>query len=52
MNERQEAFLVLKQVLLEDGYASLLMRNRFSHASKQEIALITQLVYGTLQNQY
>ena len=52
MNERYEAFQILKKVMLEDGYASLLMRNRFTNASKQEIALVTQLVYGTLQNQY
>ena len=52
MNERYEAFQILKKVMLEDGYASLLMRNRFSNATKQEIALVTTLVYGTLQNQY
>ena len=52
MNERYEAFQILKQVMLEGGYASLLMRNRFKDASKQQIALVTQLVYGTLQNQY
>lgn len=50
MNERKEAYELLKEVMLEGGYASLLMRNRWKYATKQEIALMTQLVYGTLQN--
>ncbi|MDD6466607.1 MAG: 16S rRNA (cytosine(967)-C(5))-methyltransferase RsmB [Erysipelotrichaceae bacterium] len=50
MNERKEAYKLLKEVMLEGGYASLLMRNRWKGATKQEVALMTQLVYGTLQN--
>ena len=49
---RKEAFEILCQVLINDGYASLLMRTRLEKYDEMNRAFITQLVYGVLENYY
>ena len=49
---RKEAFEILCQVLINDGYASLLMRTRLEKFAEVNKAFITQLVYGVLENYY
>ena len=50
MSARTAAYEVLEQVFLHEGYASLLMRNRWNTLEESQRPLATQLVYGTLQN--
>ena len=49
---RKEAFEILCQVLIDGGYASLLMRTRLEKYSDTDKSFITQIVYGVLQNYY
>lgn len=51
MSIRKEAWDILDTVMQHGGYAGLLMRHRLNDAEKADVALATQLVYGTLQRQ-
>ncbi len=50
MNARKTAWNILCRVLLEGGYASLLMRNMPKELSAEDRALVSEIVYGTLRN--
>lgn len=50
MNARRLAFTLLKQICIEQKYSNLLLRNELNKADKKDKGLITQIVYGTLQN--
>lgn len=49
VSARAYAFSVLKKVFLEGGYAGLLMRKNNS-LSKADMALVSEIVYGTIRN--
>ena len=49
MNPREYIYYVLKRVIQEEGYASLIMRNEKSF-SKEDQGLISEIVYGVLRN--
>ncbi len=48
MNVRQYAYSVLENVILQDGYASLLLRKN-NDLSTTDMALASEIVYGTLR---
>ena len=48
-NAREYAWSVLCRVMLEHGYASLMLRNMPQDLSRQDRGLVTELVYGTLR---
>jgi len=50
MKARNEAYKILEQVIIDEGYASLLLRSRLNGYKDVDKGFITQLVYGTLQN--
>lgn len=50
MNARRLAFSLLKQICIEQKYSNLLLRNELKKAEQKDKGLITQIVYGTLQN--
>ncbi len=50
MNVRNYAEDVLYRVIYEGGYASLLMRGMPDSFSREDRALISEIVYGTLRN--
>ena len=50
MNAREYALNILYQVITDHGYASLLMRKLPDDMPKQEKAMVSELVYGTLRN--
>ena len=49
MNPRQYALEVLEQVVLDHGYANLLLRKQMDF-SVQDMGLVSEIVYGTLRN--
>ena len=49
MNPRQYALNVLEQVVVNHGYANLLLRKQMDF-SVQDMGLISEIVYGTLRN--
>lgn len=50
MNAREYILDVLKQVIYEGGYASLLLRENRQYFSQEDNAFISETVYGTLRN--
>lgn len=50
MNARKIAFSMLKDICLHNTYSNLLLRKELNKAKEQDKGLITQIVYGTLQN--
>lgn len=52
MNAREYILDILKQVVYEDGYASLLLRKNRDNFSSEDNAFISETVYGTLRNYY
>ena len=50
MNAREIAFSMLKDISLHNTYSNLLLRKELNKAKEQDKGLITQIVYGTLQN--
>lgn len=50
MNARKTAWNILCRVMLEGGYASLLMRSMPRELSAEDRALVSEIVYGTLRN--
>lgn len=50
MNAREIAFSMLKDICLHNTYSNLLLRKELNKAKEQDKGLITQIVYGTLQN--
>lgn len=50
MNARGIAFDMLKDIFLHKTYSNLLLRKGLNKAKAQDKGLITQIVYGTLQN--
>ena len=50
MNARGIAFDMLKDICLNKTYSNLLLRKGLNQAKPQDKGLITQIVYGTLQN--
>lgn len=50
MNARGIAFDMLKDIFLHKTYSNLLLRKGLNQAKAQDKGLITQIVYGTLQN--
>ena len=50
MNPRNTAWGILCRVFLEGAYANIVMRDLDPSLSKEDKALISQLVYGTLRN--
>ena len=50
MNARGIAFDMLKDIYLNKTYSNLLLRKGLDQAKPQDKGLITQIVYGTLQN--
>jgi len=51
MNARSLALDILNEVLTEQAYANLSLKQRLSEVKPIDRSLVTQLVYGTLQNQ-
>lgn len=49
-NIRKEAYKILYEVLYNNGYSNILLQKRLADYSKEDKALITNIVYGTLQN--
>lgn len=49
MNIRKEVLEILVRVMKEDGYASLIMRER-KDIDKKDMPFVTQVVYGVLRN--
>jgi len=47
---RTTAYEILTAVMLDRQYANLLLRKKLSHLSPKDKALVTQIVYGTLQH--
>lgn len=52
MNARKYIITILKQVIYEDGFASLLLRKNREMFSEEDNAFISETVYGTLRNYY
>ena len=50
MNARAYAFALLKEICIDEGYSNLLLRNKLQSVDPKDKALVTQIVYGTLQN--
>lgn len=50
MKARKEAYELLKKIRIEKEYANLTLRGKLSNFSKVDRSLITNIVYGTLQN--
>lgn len=50
MNARCLAFQMLKEICVEKKYSNLVLRNKLSLGKSIDKGLITQIVYGTLQN--
>lgn len=50
MNARMIAFSMLKDICIEGTYSNLLLRNGLNKADAKDKGMITQIVYGTLQN--
>lgn len=50
MNARSLAFHLLKEICLEKKYSNLVLRNELDKAQVKDKGLITQIIYGTLQN--
>ena len=50
MNIRQEAYVILRDIHLNQDYANLSMRGRLQSFEIRDRSLISQLVYGSLQN--
>lgn len=50
MSAREIAFSMLKDICLHNTYSNLLLRKELHKAREQDKGLITQMVYGTLQN--
>lgn len=50
MNAREIAFSMLNDICLHNTYSNLLLRKELNKAKEQDKGLITQIVYGTLQN--
>ena len=48
MSARSEALNILYRIMHDDGYASLIMRD--SKIKKEEMASVTNIVYGVLRN--
>ena len=48
MSARSEALNILYRIMHDDGYASLIMRE--SKIKKEEMASVTNIVYGVLRN--
>lgn len=49
-NIRKDAYKILYEVLFNNGYSNILLQKRLDGYSKEDKALITNIVYGTLQN--
>lgn len=52
MNARKYIITIFKQVIYEDGFASLLLRKNREMFSEEDNAFISETVYGTLRNYY
>ena len=52
MNARKYIITILKQVIYEDGFASLLLRKNREMFSEEDNTFISETVYGTLRNYY
>ncbi len=50
MNPRKTAWSILCRVIQEGGYANLLLRRLPEDSTKEDRALVSELVYGTLRN--
>ncbi|MEG0361564.1 MAG: 16S rRNA (cytosine(967)-C(5))-methyltransferase RsmB [Longicatena sp.] len=50
MKARELAFQFLKDICIQKKYSNLLLRNELDKAQQKDKGLITQIVYGTLQN--
>ncbi len=50
MSARSYALQVLEQVIYHDAYASLAMRRPDKDLSREDMGLVSELVYGTLRN--
>ena len=48
-NARQYAYEILQRVILEGGYASLLLRAGRNRFTREDTALISEIVYGTIR---
>lgn len=52
MNARQVAFDILNEVVLNQGYSQLILKQRLQNMEESDKKLITTLVYGTIQNYF
>lgn len=50
MNARMISFQILKEICIQKGYSNLVLQKRLENANGKDKGLITQIVYGTLQN--
>lgn len=50
MKARSLAYQFMKEICLEKKYSNLILRNELGKAQAKDKGLITQIVYGTLQN--
>ncbi len=47
---RKLAYECLKRIILENGYSNLVLKDLPNNLNQKDVSLITQMVYGTLQN--
>lgn len=50
MNARMISFQILKGICIQKGYSNLVLQKKLEIANEKDKGLITQIVYGTLQN--
>ncbi|MEG1066694.1 MAG: transcription antitermination factor NusB, partial [Erysipelotrichaceae bacterium] len=50
MNTRKKAWELLNKICIGKSYSTLLLRHELDNFTSQDKALITNIVYGTLQN--
>lgn len=50
MSARQSCFMILKEICIQKRYSNLVLQKQLEHVAPKDKGLITQIVYGTLQN--
>lgn len=50
MNARASSFKILKEIFLKESYSNLVLRHELQLVEEQQRPMITQIVYGTLEN--
>lgn len=50
MSARQSCFMILKEICIKKGYSNIVLQKKLDMVSAKDKGLITQIVYGMLQN--